>query len=106
MSGLWSKLGKQFKIKHTKEIWKLSSFKPGVIDLYTIDSVVSDDHPIQLTLEVTNDDLQIEFATGRFEWVTTDSIELKEQCRHNYKKYIGFTETYMYCDKCNEKEKS
>jgi hypothetical protein len=36
-----------------------------------------------------------------------DEIENKEEkkknCFHNWKKYVGFTEVYYYCEYCDEK---
>lgn len=32
-------------------------------------------------------------------------LETKSKsCNHNWKQYIGFTDTYKYCEACNEKQ--
>jgi hypothetical protein len=32
-----------------------------------------------------------------------DEKEQKKNCFHNWKKYVGFTEVYYYCEYCDEK---
>lgn len=97
-------IGKKFKVNQVNEIWKvldipMHSTVPG---MYTVESVV----PPGLSFEVLAEHLHAEFDSGRFEWLSDDTIDLLSQCRHIYKKYVGFTEVYHYCTKCNNKEKS
>lgn len=100
-------VGKKFKLKShgpdADEIWKVASWRPNVwalshLDEYTLESV----QPYGQSIEVTRDDLDTEFKLGRFELIE-NALDLLSVCRHQYKEYIGFTETYHYCIKCNEK---
>lgn len=34
-----------------------------------------------------------------------EDIDFGGGCQHDFKLYVGFTETYNYCIKCNFKEK-
>lgn len=42
-------------------------------------------------------------------WIDQRHISLVEidipHCIHDFKKYVGFTDTYDYCVKCNERQK-
>lgn len=49
---------------------------------------------------ITHDILEEETLTTT---VTTVSLKTTS-CIHEYKEYIGFTERYNYCTKCNEKQ--
>lgn len=47
-------------------------------------------------------ELEHAIVKGIFEWLnkTTDSSD----CNHDFKQYLGFTQSYKYCIKCDHKE--
>jgi hypothetical protein len=41
---------------------------------------------------------------GDGKWVDQDTLSEPTKCAHSWKKYQGFTESYHYCEHCDEKK--
>lgn len=42
-------------------------------------------------------------SSNKKEHTKTNKEDQPKNCIHNWKKYVGFTETYYYCEHCDEK---
>lgn len=49
-------------------------------------------------------DIQFWLNTGTLKITRTSKLSEAKKCNHVIKKYVGFTDTFNYCDKCGEKQ--
>jgi len=83
-----------FYFKNGSKVPIVSPFTPG----YTLPNSVVLNSSI-----VAYDDLMT-VDTSHFKQNTLTLTQLKKNCSHKWKKYMGFTDTYQYCEHCDEKK--
>lgn len=88
--------------------WEVIDILSGRPWIFTVFNIEKDSLTIEYEISGWTKVLPIEAFT---KWVDRGEIKFLDfggnnpSCIHTYKKYVGFTDTYDYCEKCNEKRK-
>jgi len=82
-------------------------YKSNLIDnIYIIDSIDKDNGNLSLYCIKSSfgSYVNCNFVVAKELIYLFELAFLTDLCTHEYKEYLGFTENYSYCVKCNEKK--